>query len=126
MNLATARHISEPAASLYAVKGTSFNTVPGQVAYVLSLKRQAIPLNAARSSSLVAAYQAASVLRQGEADLMLVGGAQTIFNGRLTQLRFQARMLTPADECSAFDSPASGFVRGVGCGVVVLIRLRNA
>lgn len=57
---------------------------------------------------------------------MLVGGAQTIFNGRLTQLRFQARMLTPADECSAFDSPANGFVRGVGRGVVVLKRLRNA
>jgi acyl transferase domain-containing protein/NADPH:quinone reductase-like Zn-dependent oxidoreductase len=126
MNLAAASQISEPAASLYAVSGTSFNTVAGRVAYVLGLEGPAIALDTACSSSLVAVHQAASVLWQGGADLMLVGGTQAIFNGRLTQLRAQAGMLSPEGQCKAFDSSANGFVRGEGCGIVVLKRLSDA
>ena len=126
MNLASAGQISEPAASLYAVSGTSFNTTAGRVAYVLGLEGPAIALDTACSSSLVAVHQAVSVLRQGEADLMLVGGTQAIFNGRLTQLRAQAGMLSPEGQCKAFDASANGFVRGEGCGIVVLKRLSDA
>ena len=126
MNLASASQISEPAASLYAVSGTSFNTVAGRIAYVLGLEGPTIALDTACSSSLVAVHQAVSVLRQGEADLMLVGGTQAIFNGRLTQLRAQAGMLSPEGQCKAFDSSANGFVRGEGCGIVVLKRLSDA
>ncbi len=126
MNLASASQISEPAASLYAVSGTSFNTVAGRVAYVLGLEGPTIALDTACSSSLVAVHQAVSALREGEADLMLVGGTQAIFNGRLTQLRAQAGMLSPQGQCKAFDSSANGFVRGEGCGIVVLKRLSDA
>ncbi len=126
MNLASASQISDPAASLYAVSGTSFNTVAGRVAYVLGLEGPTIALDTACSSSLVAVHQAVSVLRQGEADLMLVGGTQAIFNGRLTQLRAQAGMLSPEGQCKAFDASANGFVRGEGCGIVVLKRLSDA
>ena len=126
MNLSTASQISEPAASLYAVSGTSFNTVAGRVAYVLGLEGPTVALDTACSSSLVAVHQAVSALRQGEADLMLVGGTQAIFNGRLTQLRAQAGMLSPEGQCKAFDASANGFVRGEGCGIVVLKRLSDA
>ena len=57
---------------------------------------------------------------------MLVGGVQAIFSGRLTQLRAQAGMLSPDGQCKAFDASANGFVRGEGCGVVVLKRLKDA
>ena len=57
---------------------------------------------------------------------MLVGGTQAIFNGRLTQLRAQAGMLSPQGQCKAFDASANGFVRGEGCGMVVLKRLADA
>ena len=126
VSLASASQVSEPAASLYTVSGTSFNTVAGRVAYALGLEGPAIALDTACSSSLVAVHQAMSVLRQGEADLMLVGGVQAIFSGRLTQLRAQAGMLSPDGQCKAFDASANGFVRGEGCGVVVLKRLKDA
>ena len=96
------------------------------MAYSLGLEGPAIALDTACSSSLVAVHQAASVLRQGEADLMLVGGVQAIFSGRLTQLRAQAGMLSADGQCKAFDASANGFVRGEGCGVVVLKRLGDA
>ena len=96
------------------------------MAYALGLKGPAIALDTACSSSLVAVHQAVSVLQLGEADLMLVGGVQAIFSGHLTQLRAQAGMLSPDGQCKACDSSANGFVRGEGCGVVVLKRLKDA
>src|SRR5690606_36861792 len=35
-------------------------------------------------------------------------------------------MIAPGPECRTFDAGANGFVRGEGCGVLVLQRLRDA
>ncbi|MDE2969954.1 MAG: type I polyketide synthase, partial [Chloroflexota bacterium] len=117
---------TEPAASLYAVAGTSFNTAAGRVAYALGLEGPAMADDTACSSSLFALHQAVSSLQRDEADLIVVGGVQAIFLGRLTQLRANARMLSPDGQCKAFDASANGFVRGEGCGMVVLKRLSDA
>ncbi len=116
----------EPADSLYTVSGTSFNTVAGRVSYALGLEGPSLIVDTACSSSLVAVHMAMSVLRQGEADLALVGGVQAIFSGRLTELRAVAGMLSSDGQCKAFDASANGFVRGEGCGIAVLKRLRDA
>ncbi len=126
LSLASAPKIIEPAASLYAVSGTSFNTVAGRIAFALDLEGPTMALDTACSSSLVAVHNAVSVLQQDEADLMLAGGVQAIFNGLLTQLRAQAGMLSPDGRCKAFDASANGFVRGEGCGMVALKRLGDA
>ena len=117
---------TEPAASLYTVAGTSFNTAAGRVAYALGLEGPAMAVDTACSSSLFALHQAVASLQRDEADLFLVGGVQAIFLGRLTQLRANARMLSPDGQCKAFDASANGFVRGEGCGMIVLKRLSDA
>ena len=117
---------SEPAASLYMVSGTSFNTAIGRVAFALDLTGPAMALDTACSSSLVAIHQAVSGLQRGEADLALAGGVHAILSGRLSELRGNAGMLSPDGQCKAFDAAANGYVRGEGCGIVVLKRLREA
>ena len=117
---------AEPSASLFSVAGTSLNTAIGRVAFALGLGGPAMAVDTACSSSLVATNQAVAELQQGKADLALVGGVQAILSGRLTELRGNAGMLSPDGQCKAFDASANGFVRGEGCGIVVLKRLSEA
>ena len=117
---------AEPAASLYTVTGTSFNTAIGRVAFALGLEGPAMAVDTACSSSLVAMHQAVTGLQRGESDLALAGGVHTILSGRLLELRANAGMLSPQGRCATFDAAANGYVRGEGCGIVVLKRLAEA
>ena len=117
---------AEPAASLYAVTGTSLNTAIGRVAFALGLGGPAMAVDTACSSSLVATHQAVSGLQKGDADLALAGGVNIILSGRLLEFRANAGMLSPDGQCKTFDASANGYVRGEGCGIVVLKRLADA
>ncbi len=117
---------TDPAASLYSVTGTSFNTAIGRVAFMLGLHGPAIAMDTACSSSLVAVHQAVAGLQRGESDLALAGGVHTILSGRLLELRANAGMLAPDGRCKTFDAAADGYVRGEGCGILVLKRLSEA
>ena len=117
---------TEPAASLYSVTGTSFNTAIGRVAFALGLNGPAMALDTACSSSLVATHQAVSGLQRREADLALAGGVHTILSPQLFEMRANAGMLSPDGRCATFDAGANGYVRGEGCGILVLKRLSEA
>ena len=117
---------AEPAPSLYTVTGTSFNTAIGRVAYALGLQGPAIAMDTACSSSLVAVHQAVTALQRDEADLALAGGVHIVLSGRLLELRANAGMLAPDGRCKTFDAAANGYVRGEGCGILILKRLGDA
>ena len=117
---------SQAAASLYTITGTSLNTAIGRVSYALGFEGPAMTLDTACSSSLVAIHQAAAALRRGETDIGLAGGVQLVLSGKLTELRANAGMLSPDGTCKTFDARANGYVRGEGCGIVVLKRLADA
>ena len=119
-------NITSPASSLYAATGTSNSTAIGRVSYVLGLRGPAISVDTACSSSLVAVHQAVSGLRQDEADLALAGGVSLILSNDVTESRANAGMLSPDGRCKTFDASANGYVRGEGCGVLALKRLRDA
>ena len=83
-------------------------------------------VDTACSSSLVTVHLAAQALRRGECSLALAGGVNlTLGSGTTTALE-RLSMLSPDGHCKAFDARADGFVRGEGCGVVVLKLLAEA
>ncbi|MYH41779.1 MAG: type I polyketide synthase, partial [Chloroflexi bacterium] len=114
------------AGSLYALSGTNLNGTSGRVSFVLGLRGPAKAVDAACASALVAVHDAVADLQSGKADLALAAGVQAILNGRIYELRAEAMMLSPDGQCKAFDASANGYVRGEGCGVVVLKRLSEA
>ena len=112
--------------SAYAATGVSAATAVGRVAFALGLEGPAIAVDTACSSSLVALHQAASALRRGEADLALAGGVNAILSVNQMAAFGDAGMLAPDGRCKTFDARADGYVRGEGCGMIVLRRLAEA
>ena len=111
---------------VYFASGNPFHTMAGRVSYELGLQGPTMALDTACSSSLVAVHLACQSLRLGECDLALAGGVNLILSPEGTIVTCQARMLAPDGRCKTFDAAADGYVRGEGCGVVVLKRLGDA
>ena len=86
----------------------------------------AVPLDMTCASSLVAVHQAAASLRQGEVDVALAGGVHVILSRAVMRFMNEYGMLSRTGHCRTFDAAADGFVRGEGCGMIVLKRLSDA
>ena len=112
--------------SLYGATGNTPSTGIGRVAFTLGLEGPALAVDTACSSSLVAVHQAVLGLQRGDADLALAGGVNVMLSAAVTEAFRSGGMLSPDGRCKTFDASADGFVRGEGCGVVVLKRLADA
>ncbi len=109
----------------YAGTGNAHSIAANRLSYIFDLRGPSMAVDTACSSSLVAAHLACQSLRNGETDLGLVGGVNLILTPELTITFSQARMLSPDGRCKTFDANADGYVRGEGCGIVVLKRLSD-
>lgn len=110
----------------YLVTGGFPCMAAGRIAYTLGLNGPALTIDTACSSSLVAVHLACRSLRARESELALVGGVNLMLSPELSISFSKARMLSPDGRCKTFDAAANGYVRGEGCGAVVLKRLSDA
>ncbi len=110
----------------YAGTGNAHSIAANRLSYVFDLRGPSMAVDTACSSSLVSVHLACQSLRSGESDLALAGGVNLILTPELTITFSQARMLAPDGHCKTFDASADGYVRGEGCGVVILKRLSDA
>ncbi|MDE2691873.1 MAG: SDR family NAD(P)-dependent oxidoreductase [Acidobacteriota bacterium] len=106
--------------------GTMSSTTVGRVAYTLGLMGPALPFQLQCAASLAAVHAAATGLERGEVDLALAGGVNAIFSPNFSKLLLEHGLLTSTGRCATFDASAEGYVRGEGCGVVLLKRLSEA
>jgi acyl transferase domain-containing protein/SAM-dependent methyltransferase/acyl carrier protein len=121
------RLVQDPlSVNAYVAIGNSGSIAAGRLSYVLGLQGPAIAIDTACSSSLVAVHLACQSLRTGESSMALAGGVSLMLSPMSMLMVSQLRMLAPDGRCKVFDASANGFVRGEGCGVVVLKRLRDA
>ncbi|MGE3267190.1 MAG: SDR family NAD(P)-dependent oxidoreductase [Chloroflexota bacterium] len=110
----------------YHVSGVAHSIAAGRLSYVLGLQGPSMSVDTACSSSLVAVHLACQSLRQGESDLALAGGVNLILHPENTVTLSRLRMMAPGGRCRTFDVAGDGYVRGEGCGIVVLKRLSDA
>ncbi len=110
----------------YSATGNAHAVAVGRIAYTLGLRGPAVAIDSACSSSLVSIHLACQSLRLRESDLALAGGVSLILRPETQIAMSKWGMLSPQGRCYSFDARADGFVRGEGCGVVVLKRLTDA
>ncbi|WAC93230.1 type I polyketide synthase [Mycobacterium sp. Aquia_213] len=118
--------LTYPEIEAYMAIGTSNAAAAGRISYRLGLQGPAVAVDTACSSSLVAIHQACQALRLGECDLALAGGANVLLTPATMITFSSAHMLAPDGRCKTFDAAADGYVRGEGCGVIVIKRLEDA
>ncbi|MCW2626264.1 type I polyketide synthase [Mycobacterium sp.] len=106
--------------------GGALSIIANRLSYFLDLRGPSVALDTACSSSLVAIHLACQSLRMGDSNLALAAGVNLLLSPAVFYGFDQAGALSPTGRCHAFDAAADGFVRGEGCGVVVLKRLSDA
>jgi acyl transferase domain-containing protein/acyl carrier protein len=114
------------ALDVYVATGNAHNAAAGRVSYVLGLRGPSVAVDTACSSSLTAVHLACQSLRAGDSRMALAGGVNAILTPDPFVIFSRWGMMAPDGRCKTFDAAADGFVRGEGCGVVVLKRLSDA
>lgn len=110
----------------YMATGNFASTASGRISYFFGLQGPSFALDTACSSSLVAIDEACKNLRCGDANLAFVGGVNLMLSPNLTINFSKSGMLAADGHCKTFDASADGYVRGEGCGMVLLKRLSEA
>ena len=110
----------------YDGTGGTIGITANRLSYTLNLRGPSLSVETACSSSLVATHLACESLRRQESNMCLVGGVSLMLAPQQTIIYSQARMMAADGRCKTFDANADGYVRGEGCGIVVLKRLADA
>ncbi|NNJ93123.1 MAG: aminotransferase class I/II-fold pyridoxal phosphate-dependent enzyme, partial [Halobacteria archaeon] len=111
---------------IHACTGNSSAVAANRISYTWDLRGPSLAVDTACSSSLVALHLACEALRRNDCSLALAGGVNLMVTPDLSIAFTRARMLSPEGRCRTFDEGANGYVRGEGCGLLVLARLSDA
>ncbi|MCP4262405.1 MAG: acyltransferase domain-containing protein [Planctomycetes bacterium] len=110
----------------FFITGNALNAAAGRISYVLGLQGPSMALDTACSSSLVAIHLACQSIRNQECEQAIVGGVNLILAPDIAISSSRAKMLAPDGRCKTFDAAADGYIRGEGCGVILIKRLSQA
>ena len=102
------------------------NVVAGRVANRFDLGGSNFTVDAACASSLAALQIGVRQLRDGDADMAVVGAVDGTNNSVSFMAFAQTHALSPGGRCRPFDDSADGIAIGEGVAVLVLKRLADA
>ena len=106
------------------------DVVPSQLAARLSrnfdFRGSSEVISTACSGGLHAVHRACQALREGECDIALAMGVNVILSSESYIGMARAGMLAKGDRSRVFRDDATGFLRGEGAGVLVLMRADDA
>ncbi|MGB3474295.1 MAG: polyketide synthase Pks13 [Mycobacterium sp.] len=111
----------------YAITGNSSSIIANRVSYFYDFRGPSVTVDTACSSSLVAAHAGVQALRNGEADVAVVGGVNALVTPLVT-VGFDevGGVLSPDGRIKSFSADADGYSRAEGAGVLILKRVDDA
>ncbi|MFO7481154.1 amino acid adenylation domain-containing protein [Oceanibaculum nanhaiense] len=110
----------------YVATGAVPSVGPNRISYFFDWHGPSEPVETACSSSLVALHRAMEAMRNGDCEMALVGGVNSIVTPEAHINFAKAGMLAPDGRCKTFSKDANGYGRGEGVGMIFLKRLSEA
>jgi amino acid adenylation domain-containing protein len=110
----------------YVATGAVPSVGPNRISYFFDWHGPSEPVETACSSSLVALHRALEAMRNGDCEMALVGGVNSIVTPEAHINFAKAGMLAPDGRCKTFSKDADGYGRGEGVGMIFLKRLSEA
>ena len=96
------------------------------ISYIFDLKGLSIAVDTACVASLTALEIACCFIHQGKCSEALVGGVNALLDPRVFEVSSKMGVTSLRGESRVFDEGVDGYVRGEGCGVVLLKSVREA
>lgn len=106
--------------------GNDKDFVATRIAYKLNLNGPAVMIQCACSSSLVAIHYAVQNILSGECDAAIVGGVSISIPQNRGYYYKEGGILSKDGICRPFDDRADGIIKGNGCSVIMLKKLKDA
>lgn len=106
--------------------GSAHSMLANRISYMLNINGPSEPINTACSSSLVAVHRAVMSIMNNESEMAIVGGVNVILSPSAFICFGKSGMLSEDGKCKTFDRSADGYVRGEGCGAIILMPLSKA
>ena len=118
--LSSTQSTTPPATSI------SSSIAANRIARTFDLVGPTVTIDTACASSLSALDAACLSIRTGNCPAALVCGVNALLDKHRFKLLENMGMLAPDEKCKVFDKEANGYVRGEGCGAVLLMPLFKA
>jgi len=117
--------------SPFFVPSMMINAAAGQIAITFGVRGPNMAVATACATGSHAIGEAAAIVRRGDAQVMLAGGAEaSIIKVALAGFNVMGALSTRNDDpqaaCRPFDADRDGFVSGEGAGMMVLENLEHA
>ncbi|MBN4053213.1 SDR family NAD(P)-dependent oxidoreductase, partial [bacterium AH-315-L15] len=110
----------------YSSTGMVPSVGPNRMSYFLNIHGPSEPIETACSSSLIALHRAKVAIENGDCEMAIVGGVNTIVTPEAHISFNKAGMLCEDGRCKTFSNQANGYVRGEGVGMLFLKKLKAA
>lgn len=106
--------------------GITLALLSNRLSYVFDLTGPSLSIDTACSSSMVATHYAIQSLRNGDCEMAIVGGANTMLTPGYPIAMCKGQFLSHHGRCKAFSDDAAGYVRAEGAGILLLKPLAKA
>lgn len=110
----------------FNVVGTWSPMSANRISHFFDFRGASMTLETGCSTTLVALHQAVQTLRNREANMSMVTGANVMLNPDTFKAIGSLGMLSPDGRSFSFDSRANGYGRGEGVATIIVKRLSDA
>ena len=106
--------------STYSCTARAPSVCAGRISFVFNLQGPCMTIDTACSGGLTVVDVATKYMSLGMCDVAIVAGVNLLLSPHFTNQLAAAKMLSPTNRCHTFGQSVDEYVRGEGCGAIIM------